>query len=188
MDVSKIEREKDQVVDITPDGDVVLVVGAENLRLRVYSSHLRTASKIFAVMFGPHWSEGQKLSTEAPKEVPLPEDDPDAMQIICNFLHHRSKLVSGNVTSKEVLQLAILVDKYDLKDTLTFPSLQWLRPRLSGEMMESGYFLAAAYLFDNNDAFIIYTRTLVLENFATYLALMKDEKLGQILPPQIYCM
>jgi hypothetical protein len=75
MDAAKYNIQPDCVTDILPDGDVVLVVGGDNIRLRVYSQCLRSASQVFAAMFGPNWSDGQRLSRESPTEVPLPEDD-----------------------------------------------------------------------------------------------------------------
>lgn len=52
-----------EIIDIDPDGDVVLVVGTGNaaLRLRVDSYMLRKASKVFKVLLGPH-SKKAKIS------------------------------------------------------------------------------------------------------------------------------
>jgi hypothetical protein len=62
MDTAERNGKSDPVADISPDGDVVLVVGPRNVRLRIHSQCLRCASKVFGAMFGPHWSEGQGLS------------------------------------------------------------------------------------------------------------------------------
>src|SRR5437667_9691364 len=113
MDTAKRNDKPDRVADISPDGDVILIVGVENLRLKVYSQCLRSASKIFGAMFGPDWTEGQRLSKESPTEVPLLEDDADAMWMICCIVHHRNDLVPQHLTAKEVLQIAIEVDKYE---------------------------------------------------------------------------
>jgi len=63
MDTDLFDKEEDGVVskDIAQDGDVILIVGDEKVRLRVYSQYLGSASDIFSAMFGPDWSEGQKL-------------------------------------------------------------------------------------------------------------------------------
>jgi len=50
-----------QVINIAPDGDVILVVGpsrSQISKLRVHSLFLTTASKVFSAMFGPHFKEG----------------------------------------------------------------------------------------------------------------------------------
>jgi hypothetical protein len=83
MDTARQNSKPDRVTDIVPDGDVVLIVGEDNVRLRAYSQCLRSASQVFGAMFGPNWNEGQKLSRESPTEVPLPEYDANAMRVIC---------------------------------------------------------------------------------------------------------
>src|SRR5262249_24550771 len=90
MDTAERNGESDLITDISPDGDVVLVVGPQNVRLRIHSQCLQCASNVFGAMFGPHWSEGQGLSKESPREVPLVEDDADALRIICCVIHHRN--------------------------------------------------------------------------------------------------
>jgi hypothetical protein len=58
MNTAESNCKLDPVPDISPDGDVVLVVGPRNVRLRIQSQCLRCASKVFGAMFGPTWSEG----------------------------------------------------------------------------------------------------------------------------------
>jgi hypothetical protein len=90
IDTAERNGKSDPVADISPDGDVVLVVGPWNVRLRIHSQCLRCASKVFGAVFGPHWSEGQGLSKESPREVPLVEDDADALRTICCVIHYRN--------------------------------------------------------------------------------------------------
>jgi len=52
---------------IAPSGDVVLVIGDEEWRMRVHSLILRTSSRVFDAMLGPSYSEGANLSSAAPK-------------------------------------------------------------------------------------------------------------------------
>ncbi|PVH92247.1 hypothetical protein DM02DRAFT_701032 [Periconia macrospinosa] len=188
MDTTKRNGEPDRVADISPDGDVILIVGAENVRLRVHSQCLRSASKTFSVMFGSHWSEGQRLSKGSPTEVPLPEDDADAMRTICYIVHHRNDLVSQHLTAKEVLQIAIGVDKYDLKIALKYASVEWLKPQVNAEREEMGHLLAAAFLFDNTDAFMAHTITLILHYNGSYLDFLDDEFTSQIIPSRVFSL
>ena len=85
MDTATFESMEDGPTEICLDGDVVLIVGADSIRLRVNSQSLISASKRFASMFGPHWLEGQSLSKHSPTDVTvlLPEDNADAMRAIC---------------------------------------------------------------------------------------------------------
>ena len=93
MDTTKRNCKLDPVLDISPDGDVVLVVGPRNVRLRIQSQVLWCASKVFGAIFGPTWSEGQGLSKESPREVRLVEDDADALRIIYYVIHYRNNNV-----------------------------------------------------------------------------------------------
>ncbi|CZR60106.1 uncharacterized protein PAC_10001 [Phialocephala subalpina] len=180
MDTIESNGKSDPVLDISPDGDVVLVVGPRNERLRVQSQCLQCASKVFDAMFKPYWSEGQGLSKESPREVPLVEDDAHAMQTICCVIHHRNNDVPVSLTSKEVLQIAIAVDKYDLKVALKYASVQWLKPRPDEERVDKGYLLAAAFLYDDMDTFAAHTLSLILYHKGSYLEFLDDEITNQI--------
>ena len=188
MDTAKRSSQQDQVVDICPDGDVVLLVGEEKLRLRVYSQCLRCASRTFGAMFGPNWSEGQRLSEESPKQVQLFEDDADTMRTICYILHHRNDLVPQQLTTKEVLQIAIAVDKYNLEVALQYASVEWLKPRASVERVEMGHLLAAAFLFDNDDMFMEHIIALITQYTGSYLDFLDDELTSQFIPSRIFRM
>jgi hypothetical protein len=179
---------KDQYADITSDGDVVLIVGADKVRLRVSSECLRYASKIFRAMFGPDWYEGQRLSKDCPTDVELPEDDAYSMWILCSLIHYRNDLVPDHLTSREILQMSIAVDKYDLKLSLKHVISGWLKPRTTTEMVETGQLLAAAFQLQCSKEFMEHTRTLLLDYTESYVDLMKDELVEQVLPSKTYCM
>jgi hypothetical protein len=139
-------------------------------------------------MFGPHWSEGQDLSKEFPKEVPLTEDDADAMRTICCVIHHRNDAVPQALTTSEVLQIAIEADKYDCRIALKYASIQWLQPRDNADMVEQGYLMAAAYLIGNMETFAAHTLALILHYAGSYLELLDKELIGQTVPWKVFCM
>lgn len=100
------------VTNLAPSGDVVPAL-SDHSRLRVHSVVLKLASPVFKAMFGPHFSEGQNLSEANPKEVPLPDDPPEAMIIICEILHYHNR--SEPAPRGELPRVIVtLVDKYDL--------------------------------------------------------------------------
>jgi hypothetical protein len=188
MDTAERDCKLDPVPDIAPDGDVVLVVGPQNVRLRIQSQVLRCASKVFSAMFGPTWSEGQGLSNEYPREVRLVEDDADALRIICSVMHHRNDDVPQSPTPKEVLQIAIEADKYDLNIALKYVRAQWLKPSGKPGREDMGYLLAAAFLFGDMDMFVAHALALILHYTGSYLEFSDDEITGQILPWKTFCM
>lgn len=180
--------EPDRAVDVSLDGDVILIVGTDKVRLRVYSQCLRSASKIFNAMFGPHWSDGQRLTERSPIEVALPEDDADAMRTICYIVHHRNDLVSQHLTTKKILQIAIEVDKYDFRIALKFASVEWLKPPVNAKREEMGHRLATAFLFENSDAFEAHFMKLLLHYDGSYLDFWDDELTTQVIPFKVFSM
>jgi hypothetical protein len=188
MDTAERNGKLDPVTDISPDGDVVLVVGPRNVRLRIHSQCLRCASKVFDAMFRPHWSEGQGLSKNFPREVPLVEGDADALRTICCVIHHRNDDVPQSLTPKEVLQIVIEADKYDLNVALKYASVEWLKPRGNADRVDMGYLLAAAFLFGDMDTFVAHTLELILHYKGSYLEFLDDEITSQIVPLKTFCM
>lgn len=174
--------------DASSDGDVVLVVGPQNVRLKVHSQCLRCASKVFDVMLGPKWREGQKLSKGLPPEVSLVEDDVDALRTICCVIHHRNDDVPESLTPHEVLEIAIQADKYDFILALKYASIQWLKPRPDAERKDMGYLLAAAFLFADTDMFVAHTLTLMLHYKGSYMAFLDDEIISPIVPRKTFRM
>jgi hypothetical protein len=113
-------------------------------------------------MFGPNWSEGQGFSKESIWEVPLVEDDVDALRTICCVIHHRNDDVPQALTPKEVLQIAIEADKYDLSVALKYASAKWLKPRGNADKVDIGYLMAVAFLFGDMDTLAAHTLALIL--------------------------
>lgn len=161
------------VVDIAAAGDNILVVGPEKLTLRVQSLILKAASKPFSVMLGPNWKEGRHMLADIPVEILLPEDDPVAMKYICAITHHQNKMVPKSMAVHDILGVAITADKYDLTDTLTFASGTWLQPH-SKEPVELMVLAAAAFLFQDVQAFKAITKALVLNYHGSYLTLLSE--------------
>ncbi|PVH69810.1 hypothetical protein DL98DRAFT_564318 [Cadophora sp. DSE1049] len=163
------------VVKVAADGDVILVVGPEKTKLRVLSLFLKAASKLFSAMFGPDWKEGQNmLDRDMPVELLLPEDNADALKVICAVIHHQNNKVPQTFDVGDVLGVAVTADKYDCVDALKFASANWLRPgkKEAGDLM---LLTAAAYLFQNAQAFKEITRELILNHDGPYLALSCEE-------------
>lgn len=173
--------------DISPKGDIILVIGSQELRLRVSSQCLGFASKVFSVMFGPHWSEGQGLSEKSPKEVRLEEDDAAAMRTVCNVIHFCNDAVPSTITALELFQIAIVVDKYDLGVALKWATTQWLRTASSIETSDMGYVMAAAYLLRDMKRFTTSTEALLLGHSGSYLDLLEEQSVCEMVPQKLTC-
>lgn len=169
------DTQKKTLVEIAPDGDLILIVGPEEAKLLVHSMLLRAVSRVFSVMFRPDWKEGQDLlDRDGPTELPLPEDNAAALKIICCIIHHRNREIPQTLAAGDILAVAVTADKYDCLHALRFASESWLRPS-TGESSNLMLLTAAAYLFQNAQAFKEITRALILDYDGPYLALSCEE-------------
>ncbi|KAF5544662.1 hypothetical protein FMEXI_6491 [Fusarium mexicanum] len=170
-----------QAVEIVPDGDVILVVGSGKAKLRVKSILLMAASKPFSAMLGPNWKKGHDMRNHnGPHEVLLPDDDATVLKIICSVIHFQNDKIPQTLPASDVLAVAIAADKYDCLNALQFASDSWLR-ELKVKPRDLTLLTAAAYLFQNAQAFREITAALVLNHDRSYLALSGEET-GTILP------
>ncbi|KAJ4356902.1 hypothetical protein N0V85_009535 [Neurospora sp. IMI 360204] len=98
------------IIKAVPVTDLILVVGPGKERIPVESAILKAASDVFNAMLSPPWLESQG------REIALPDDDPDAMQFIMFTLHFHNnyEFVTRSRTPKDILQIAIAADKYNL--------------------------------------------------------------------------
>ena len=67
------DERRPAVQDVDAKGDVVFDAGepSQSLLVRAHSKALAEASLMFAALLGPNLSEGQSLSAESPKAIPL---------------------------------------------------------------------------------------------------------------------
>lgn len=95
-------------------------------RFRVSSKHLTLVSPVFKAMLqGDRFKEGNELARTGRVEVPLFDDNIDALRIILDILHHRYNLVPPRIDSQILMDIAAVVDKYQLKHVLDLPFQQW---------------------------------------------------------------
>jgi hypothetical protein len=180
-EADKVTEALDETEMIAPDGDVILIVGPDKVRLRVHSHALKMASKVFSAMLGPHFREGQGLNGFLPREIVIPDDDAEVITTISNVIHHRNDLVPDVLSPKEVVKLAIITDKYDCAITLKHAMAKWLELRDVKHPQELLCLMAAAYLFNNAKAFEETTRELIFNHRHCYITLAEGDY-GDILP------
>ncbi|KAK1712178.1 hypothetical protein BDP67DRAFT_468452 [Colletotrichum lupini] len=159
------------IIEIAPDGDLLLLVGPDETRMRVHCMSLMAVSKPFSVMLGPDWKEGRDRHDQGKaSELLLPEDNVAALKIICSVIHHKNSEVPRTLAVGDVLAVAVAADKYDCGNALRFAAESWLRP--SGKSASNLMLLtAAAYLLQSAQAFKEITRALILDHDGPYLDL-----------------
>ncbi|KAI1009412.1 hypothetical protein LB504_002951 [Fusarium proliferatum] len=173
------------IVDIVPDGDILLVVGPDKIKLRVKSILLMAASRPFSAMLGPNWKEGQNMRDhDGAFQLSLPDDNATALQIICCVVHYQNDRIPKTLPASDVLAVAVAADKYDCLNALDFASNTWMRDR--EEKSEDLMLLtAAAYLFRNTQTFKELTAALVLNHHGSYLGL-SGKDVESILPWKLF--
>ncbi|KAG4427395.1 hypothetical protein IFR05_017123 [Cadophora sp. M221] len=142
---------------------------------------------------GPDWKKGHNiLNRDRPIELLLPEDNADALKVICAVIHHRNNKVPQTLAAGDVLGVAVTADNFrkpctssDLALIFAMPlssNLEFCLDRsgdIAGVLGESAMSIplltAAAYLFQNAQAFKEITRELILNHDGPYLALSCEE-------------
>ena len=110
-----------------PNGDVDFLVGPLEKTLKVSSKVLSLASPVFAALFSPKYSEGNALSISTDMhQIQLPDDDPEALGLVCCALHHR-QIAPHRIIVEKLGKVAAVCDKYDLAEALAPWSSLWLQ-------------------------------------------------------------
>jgi hypothetical protein len=116
---------------IAKRGDIILQLGkaepGNTIRNILLSSMvLSLASPIFTTMFDGRFAEGQSLSPASPCVVPLPDDDPDSIILICKIIHIQTSQLQTKLTAIAFANLAIVCNKYDCLDAVRAWSMIWV--------------------------------------------------------------
>ncbi|MCJ1382309.1 hypothetical protein MMC17_005422 [Xylographa soralifera] len=175
-----MEDDNSPVVEIDPKGDVVLELNCSDAttRLLVSSKILAMVSPVFAAMFNSQFKEG--LHNTKPglyPAVPLPEDDAIAFEVICNVVHYRHKHVPLDPPLKQLVNIAIIADKYEIREPLYAYSVLWLRSGMKNHTGKNhiaadwNKLLFAAYVLDTPDEFTSISWEIMLYHVGPYLSL-----------------
>lgn len=113
-----------EVKESPRDGDSDSEPG--EVRMRVSSRHLTLVSPVFKSLFKSSFLEGQSLSSAGTAEVSLPDDDPYSLEILLNIIHGRLKKVPSDLSTAELTQVAVLIDKYELHEISLIYSCIWI--------------------------------------------------------------
>ncbi|MCJ1396600.1 hypothetical protein MMC18_009491 [Xylographa bjoerkii] len=142
-------------------GDVFLVL--EGAELHVCSYVMSCAYKVWRAMFGPHFVEGRTIRCGQPLYLPLPEDDTQAMTVMCNIIHHKYQFDVPSSEPEFFEKLAAISEKYDCSQALS----QWTALRLGPLLcaLETGFnfgpLLLPAIHFDDPAMFHKITKLMV---------------------------
>ncbi|KAK2063088.1 hypothetical protein LY76DRAFT_504388 [Colletotrichum caudatum] len=122
------EGEEEEEVRVDPDGDLVLRAGRQTglpeRSFRVCANALRRSSRVWKKMlFGP-FRESRPAS--GAWLVHLPDDDPDALEIVLNIIHANFPLVPAAPGLAELYEVLQMANKYDMVPALKPWAGAWL--------------------------------------------------------------
>lgn len=135
-----------EVCTLDPDGDIFLILANQDeetksdrtsmevendisrreIRVQCSSKHLTLASSVFTAMLSPNFKESATLRSVGTLNLPLPDDDPEALLILLNIIHGQTKEIPLAVNLYMLTQIAILVDKYRLQMVVGILSRFWI--------------------------------------------------------------
>ncbi|CAK3817741.1 Hypothetical predicted protein [Lecanosticta acicola] len=149
----------DDTVEVARNGDVILVCGGGDsvgkiIKIVASSAILSQGSSVFASMLSPHFKEGSTLSRDSQVTVPFPEDDPDSMVVLCKVLHMRYNMKIENMSPSGILQLGVVVDKYDCLVAMSALPYYWINKQSARTDGHSRAMLfVASFLFKEPETF-----------------------------------
>jgi hypothetical protein len=112
------------VITLHEAADLTLIIGPEKQTVKVLRSAMQTTSSSWRAMFKPEWTESTSSSIE------FPEDDATAMLLVLHIAHHKYEDLPRSLEWKDLLQLVVVCDKYDLIHIVRhfMVSRKWLEP------------------------------------------------------------
>ncbi|EDN93930.1 hypothetical protein SS1G_09797 [Sclerotinia sclerotiorum 1980 UF-70] len=90
----------------------------KKIRFVVSSRHMMLASPVFKAMLRGSFQEGLKLKEAGKVEIPLPDDDCAAWNILLNIIHGRYMAIPLQLKLQVMTQIAVLVDKYRMHEVV----------------------------------------------------------------------
>lgn len=147
----------DQVFMFQQDGDVLIQIG--DYKLLVTSEGLSWASPVFAAMLGGAFREGIKTPFRGRQvhHVSLPDDDIDAVLLLCKIIYGRHDLIKSAPSGQTLLKFAVLCDKYQCAEALKPEVEPWMEKSYvyygSIDRQEACTLLLASYIFDYPETF-----------------------------------
>lgn len=134
--------------------------------IRVSSKIMSLTSPVFAAMLSPRYAEGQYAGQDDWK-VSLPEDDPEAMYLICNIIHFRPQDDPAQCSPRMLGKVAKICEKYDLIGSLgiwadlVFPS----KDLTSLSKVDCSQLLMLSYMFASQAGVWLTSRKLIEGDF-----------------------
>jgi hypothetical protein len=109
------------------NGNVILIVGRGELRIRVTSHFLCEISDVFNAMLNGNFAEGVSLRNQSgtePTSIPLPEDSGRAMAHALKTLYGADPSML-QLNPSEIKAVALIADKYNMTARFAMAEDRW---------------------------------------------------------------
>ena len=169
-------------VALQDNGDVVtLTIGKTKLSVATSRAVLTILSPVFKAML----TGGFREAGAAISEIPLPDDDPEALLLLLRIAHLKFKDLPNTISFRALYRLAVICDKYDAVGVVKPFWDRYGAPYLN-HIEEQGYeeWLYIAWTFGMEDVCMKVMNKLILETIITMGNLSRaGRRLGPIFPP-----
>ncbi|KAF5000065.1 hypothetical protein FDECE_11309 [Fusarium decemcellulare] len=169
--------------EVIPDGDIIFVAGPEQKRVRLSSHLLCTTSKVFKTMIHSDFKEGEafRQSDGDFTEIQLPHDD--AATIFYAFRALYCPDPASRPTPKQIQQVAIFADKYDMAGHFVFAASFWMQQPVAEKysLEECWQLFTASYWLRHPLGFYNFSKILVDKKptpLVKFAMAMSDKTLG----------
>jgi len=130
---------------------------SSGVKIRVSSRHLILASRYFSNMFESEWKEGKTLRAAKFIKMEVEDVDPDALVIVMNIIHGKTRSVPKTVDLEMLAKIAVIVDLYECAEAAEVFTDMWL-PRLSSALpseysRDTVLRLCVSWVFRRSDEF-----------------------------------
>ena len=144
------------------------------------------ASSVWNAMFNPQGHFAESQPSAGSREVNFAEDDPDALLLVLRIAHLQFKQVPTSLLYNQLLNVAIICDKYDVVGLVRPWYHMWEEPlKLSACKPAHEEWLFIAWTFGDTPTYKSLARSLVLESTINDLGqcFRMGRLLGDNMPP-----
>lgn len=116
-------------------------------------------------MLRPQFGEDPNLTTSSPVEIPLLDDDPKAMTVLCQMLHLQNDKIPLRLCVDNIFLVGVLVDKYECAAAVKAHAQCWIGQHLgTTDMAALRALFVIAYHFQHAELFEQLGTKLILQS------------------------
>lgn len=138
------------------------------IKFLVSSRHLILASGYFKAKFTGPWKEASVDPTDGLYHLEASDWDPDALLILMQVIHGRTRLVPRQVNLDMLARITVVVDYYDCHEVIEVFSSIWIDDLNKGLPTEYGrsliLWLLISLVFHKDEIFSTITKTTILKS------------------------